>query len=131
MAERVSRPHKISNVTAGFMLAIAVIFDGIQGLLTLTIFGALFSWFFTFLALVIFGVWFAILGINYFSGRAAGLKIASVFGSAIAEMVPFINGLPAITAGVAGIIVSSRLEEKGAPRQAANDNAPHNHRNTA
>ncbi len=111
-------PHKISNVEAGFMIAVALILDGIQFLFTLFVITSFFSILVTVLAICIFGVWFAIHRVNYFSGRKTGAKILSVFGSMFVELVPLIDGLPAITAGVIGIIVSTRLEERSARKAA-------------
>jgi hypothetical protein len=105
-------PHKISNVAAAGMLGVALILDLVQFLLTLAILTVLVNILITFLAVCIFGIWFAVMGINYFQGRKAGLKVLSSFGATIIELVPVIDGLPGITAGVLGIIVSSRLEER-------------------
>lgn len=104
-------PHRISTTTAFFMIVVAVLLDLIQFVFTLFVITSLLSELVTFFALCVFGVWFAILGVNYFSGKKVGLKLASVFTSAIVELVPLIDGLPAITAGVVGIIVSVRKED--------------------
>lgn len=105
-------PKRIGNVVAGLMLATALTFDGLQFLLTLTVFGSIASPLITFVALCIFALWFLIYGINYIGGRKAGVKLAATMGTVVAEMVPFINGLPAITAGVLGILYASRKEDE-------------------
>ncbi len=104
-------PHKISNITAAFMIGLALLLDGFQFLLTLLVVTAPLSIFIAFLSICIFGVWFALCKVNYFSGKGAGLKSFSVFGSTILELVPFLDGLPGITAGVIGVIVGSRMGE--------------------
>jgi hypothetical protein len=104
--------RKISNITAFFMIIVALLFDLLQFLLTIMVITAPLSILVTFFALCIFGVWFAVLGVNYFSGRKVALKTLSAIGSVIVEMVPLIDGLPAITAGVAGVILGTRLENK-------------------
>lgn len=111
MAEAVT-PHKISNITAGFMIMLALLFDLLQFLLTIFVVTALLAELVTFFALCVYGVWFAIMRVNYFSGNKTGLKAASAFGSAVLELVPVLDGLPGITMGVIGVIAGTRLEEK-------------------
>lgn len=105
-------PKRINNVIAGLMLATAATCDGLQILLTLTVFGSIASPLITFVALCVFALWFLIYGINYIGGRRAGLKFAAVAGTAVAELVPFINGLPVTTIGVFAVIYASRKEDE-------------------
>lgn len=105
-------PKRISNLVAGLMLGTALIFDGLQVLLTLTVVGSVASPLITFAAVSMFALWFLIYGINYIGGRKAGIKLASTVGATVAELVPLINGLPAITLGVLGVIYASRKEDK-------------------
>lgn len=118
-----SQPKKqrISVVTAICMVALAVIFDGIQDILlfinVLPVIGqvidVVFSWFISFLAAVSFGVWFALLRVNYFSGRKSGQKLLVMFSSIIVELIPYIDALPAITFGVVSLIIITRIEDAG------------------
>lgn len=102
-----------------FMLLVALIGDMFQFLLNLAdiipVLGfaiSLLAILVTFFEMCIFGVWFAIMGINYFSGKKSGMKTLSAFGSLAIEAIPLLDALPGITMGVLGIIISSRLEEK-------------------
>lgn len=108
-----SKGPQISNINAGFMIATALIFDAVQVLLTISVFLIPLSWLVTGLSITIFGVWFAVLGVNYMSGRKAGIKMLSALTATVGELVPVINALPAFTAGVVMIIISTRLEDKG------------------
>lgn len=105
-------PKRISNLVAGLMLGTALIFDGLQALLTFTLIGSVASPLVTFAAVSVFALWFLIYGINYIGGRKAGIKLASTVGATVAELVPLINGLPAITLGVLGVIYASRKEDE-------------------
>lgn len=110
--------QRISGTTAGFMLAVAAILDGLQVLLTIPVIFAPLSILVTFLAACIFGIWFAILGVSYVSGKNAGLKLFSAAGSLVVELVPLLDGLPTIVAGVSGVIFATRLEDAAAIRKA-------------
>lgn len=101
---------RVGNITAGIMIATAVLFDGLQALLILTVLGSLLSYFFTFLATIIFSLWFLLLKVNYF-GKGSGNNLLIALGAAVTELVPFINAFPAITAGVVGLIVQSRIQD--------------------
>ncbi len=89
------------------MIAIAVLIDGVQALLALTVFASILGSFITFVAGFGFWLWFTILGVKYDSKKAlTGL------GSVVAELVPLLNALPAMTAGVVITIILDRLEAK-------------------
>lgn len=104
------KKHTIGTVTAGLMIAFALVFDGIQALLTVSVFLLPFSIFVTFFSVIGFSIWFALLGISY-SGRFGAARILTMIATAVAELAPIINALPAITAGVIGLIVLSRFED--------------------
>lgn len=110
-----ARPHRIGNVTAFFIIATAVLFDAAQFFLNfIPVLGQVAGLFITFLAISIFGVWFLLLGVNYFSGKKAGLKMIASLGSVIAELVPLFSAFPAMTLGVVVVIIATRLEGRGA-----------------
>lgn len=67
--------------------------------------------FISILAFLGFGFFFFFSGVNYFSGKRAALKLIAAFGSLVIELVPLLDALPAITAGVVGIIIASRIED--------------------
>lgn len=114
--------QRIGNVTAFLMISMAVIFDAVQFLLNfIPGLGQIAGLFITFLTATIFGLWFLLLGVSYFGGKKAGLKMTAAFGSVITELVPIVSALPAITMGVVVIIIATwaedRLPTKIAPRQ--------------
>jgi hypothetical protein len=102
-------PHKVGNVTAGLMIASALLIDGIQGLLVISVLLLPLGWFLSILGLILFFIWFALCGVNYSAG--GGKKLLTMLATALVEFAPVINGLPATTAGVIGIIVQTRIEE--------------------
>ncbi len=118
---------RIGPLTAGFMVGFALLFDAIQFFLSLlaTIdaigWGIIaLAWFVSCLAFIIFGLWFFICGINYFTGKQAALRLLSVFSAVVLELMPLVMNLPAVTAGVIAVIVTSRIEDlagKGATLQ--------------
>jgi len=109
----------------GFMLGAAAILDLIQIILTLFVFTAPLAELSTFIAMPLFGIWFLILGVSYFGGKRATAKVVSALGSAVVELIPFLDAVPGITLGVYGVIRASRKEDKEKyeeQRKAANDN---------
>ena len=104
------KKHTIGNVTAGFMITVALLMDGVQFLLTLSVLLVPLSWLVTFFSIILFWLWFVLSGVKY-SGTNGGKRLLIMLGTAVAELVPFINALPAITAGVIGTIVQTRLED--------------------
>ena len=63
----------------------------------------------TFLFSVGFALWFFILGA--YSGKGAEKKVLTSLVSVVAEFVPVINAVPAITAGIIINITLSRLDD--------------------
>ena len=106
------KKRRIGTITAVFMVTLAVIIDLVQFLLNLTVFLALASLYLTFLAASIFGIWFALLGVSYFSGKKSGLKMIAAIGGLFTELVPFINALPATTVSVIAVILISKVEDR-------------------
>ena len=104
------KKHTIGNVTAGLMIAFALLMDVIQGFLTLSIFLIPFSWFITIFSFTALWLWFVLAGVKY-SGNAGGKRILIMIASIITELIPVINAIPAVTAGVIGTIGQTRLED--------------------
>ena len=104
------KKHTVGNVTAGLMLAAALLFDGLQFLLTLSVLLLPLSLFLTFLSMTMFFLWFALLGVKY-TGSGGGRKLLVMLAASVAELVPVVNALPAVTAGVVGVIVQTRIED--------------------
>lgn len=104
------KKHTVGNVTAGFMIAGALLIDGLQALMTFTVLLLPLSIFLTFFAAIGFGLWFALMGVKYI-GNDGGKKLLTALAATIAELAPVINVIPATTAGVIGIIVQTRIED--------------------
>lgn len=109
---------RIGNITAGLMIGVALIFDAVQFFLsmlaTIDAIGwgiVALAWFVSYLAFIIFGLWFFVCRINYFTGKQAALRLLSVFSAIVLEMMPLVMNLPAVTAGVVAVIVTSRIED--------------------
>ncbi len=102
--------ERIDNVTAGFMIGVAALIDGVKFFLDLTVVADLFTWILGGAAAVIFFMWFMIKGVNYNGPKAASQMLVSL-SAVIVDLVPFINALPATTAGVLGVIINSRIED--------------------
>lgn len=102
--------QRISSVTAFFLIGAALIFDGISFLLTPLIGLGIIV---TIFAYITFFIWFALLDVKFMSGKRAFQKLGTMGGTAIIDALPVIGGLaPAITVGVAIIIVITYLEDK-------------------
>ena len=116
--------YRISGVTAGFIICLAVLVDVAQIVLTLTVIGSVVSFF---LGVVLcFGLWliFTLHGVKY-SGTGGLKKIAASFGTMALEVVPIIDALPFATIGASIVINETRKEDKkkhADMKQAANDN---------
>lgn len=113
---------RVSVLTALFMMIVALLFDMLQFFVSflhaLPVIGnaaaIVFTWFLGVIATISFALWFTLLGVSYF-GKNSTKKLTVVIGATVAEMVPIINALPAITLGVAAIILIARSEDsKGA-----------------
>lgn len=91
------------------MLLLAVIADACQFLLTLSVLLIPLSLLFTFLCGVGFALWFFLLGA--YSGKGAEKKALTSLVSVVAEIIPVINAVPAITAGVLINIALTRLDD--------------------
>ncbi|MES2668469.1 MAG: hypothetical protein V4644_02160 [Patescibacteria group bacterium] len=101
--------HKVGNITAGLMVALALLIDGVQFLLSLTVLLLPLSIFVTFIGFVTFGLWFALCGVNYMSG--GGKKLLTGLAATVTELIPVINAVPATTLGVVAIIAQTRIED--------------------
>ncbi len=103
------KKYTIGNVTAGLMIVLALIVDGLQILLTLTGFLIPLSLLLTFFSVVGFSVWFFMLGA--YKGKGAEKKVLTSLAASVAEIVPILNAFPATTAGVVINIALSRIDD--------------------
>jgi hypothetical protein len=110
--------QRIKIPMAILMVGVALIFDAIQFVLLYfnallgagTVIDFVVSSVVTFWASAIFWVWFKWKGVNYFDKNAAK-KMLIMFGSFIVELVPLLDAIPAITAGVIALIIQTRIED--------------------
>lgn len=94
---------RIENFTAGGILMVAVLFDTMQAFLFFVPIGILFQ--------LILGLWFMRLGVNYFTGRRAAIKVFTLFFTLLFGFVPVLNMLPEITLGTVVMLAVSRIED--------------------
>jgi len=90
------------------MMGFAFSLDGLQFLADLTVFLLPLSILATILAFI-FPIWFLLHGAYH--GRSAGLKLLASFGSIGLELIPIVNALPLIAAGVFLNIALSRIDD--------------------
>src|SRR6185437_5296383 len=115
------RKQRVTAITAIFLVGTALALDLLQDLaLFVNVIPALgqalyvaASWFISILAAIVFGIWFAILGVNYFTGKKAAMKVLIAFASLVVELVPFLDALPAITFVVVALIIVTKTEDAG------------------
>jgi hypothetical protein len=94
------------------MIVVAMTIDFLQCIFTfIPGFNIVANFILAVLALCIFGIWFALLDINYFSGKKVVAKILTLFSTSIIELMPILDALPMVTVGVTGIILISRVED--------------------
>lgn len=104
--------YRVSPVVGGFMVALAVIADLFQVLLTLTGIFAIAGTLVSFFTLTILGVWFTILRVSFIEGRRGVSKFLTVLTTSVAEIIPFVGGLPTLTIGTILTIRISRQEDR-------------------
>lgn len=103
--------YRIGTITAGLMIGVAVLVDGLQFLLTLTVIGSLVAMLVSAFAWITFVLWFALLGVSYFD-RGAATRGLILLSSIIVELIPLVNALPATTLGVVALVIHTRIEDK-------------------
>ena len=110
---------RVGNFMGGALIALAFLFDLIQFLVSFlhvvpwvgNAIAFVVALFITCFAYITFGIWFALLRVNYFTGKQAALKILTLIGTLGLELIPLIDALPAITAGVITMVIVSRIED--------------------
>lgn len=100
---------RIPLVIAASMVVTALLFDLANGLINLIPFvGQVVSSIGGLLGMLTFWVWFQLQGVNFVSARRA----IALFGASLIELIPVLNVLPALTAGVITTIVLTNLEDR-------------------
>jgi hypothetical protein len=90
------------------IVATALLFDGLQALLTLSWFGVILNPIISILAAFVFQRWFKIYGINMFSKDNMGL----FYGTIAAELIPYFDALPVWTTSVIVTLVRNRVKHR-------------------
>lgn len=100
---------RINAITAGAMIFVALALD-LSGLLldTLFFFAPIFGFIISFIAWILFAIWFLLLGIGLLSAR----RLAAFGSGIVIEAVPVLNMLPGITVSVVAIIIMVKLEDR-------------------
>jgi|GEM_PF-6589739 len=107
---------RISFVTAFFLIATAVTFDLIGGLAAFVPgLGTVVAVF----AYILFFLWFALLGVQFMSGKKALQKLGTMAVGFIVEALPFLGALPALTMSVILIVLITYAEDKKAAAKRA------------
>jgi ribosomal protein L25 (general stress protein Ctc) len=109
---------RIGTLTASLLVGTALIFDALQGLVTLVASVPIpplqpiivLAWYLSGLAFTIFLLWFKFLGVNYLD-RNANVKLLTIILAFAFESVPIVSMIPALTLGVVAMIVISRYED--------------------
>ncbi|MDO8510421.1 MAG: hypothetical protein Q7S15_02245 [bacterium] len=97
----------ISDITAAFMVGTALVYDGVQFLLTfIPVLGWLISSIIGLWAWMHFFTWFKIRGVSFGSSK----RTLTMGGSLVAEVLPILNALPAWTFAVVMILISVKGE---------------------
>lgn len=109
--------YRINWVTGGFILALTLVIDGVQILLTLTLVGSIISMVLG--AMMGFILWliFILHRVKY-SGTGGFKKAGTLALSVLVEFIPFADMLPAITTGALLTILETRKEDRAAFAQA-------------
>ena len=119
MAEETPQKPRIGGFTAGLLITFALLCDVLQFLFS---FFHVIPWignavafvvvlFITIVSYVVLGLWFALLRINYFTGKRAALKVLTMLATFSIELIPLLDSLPAMTAGVLTMVIVSRIED--------------------
>lgn len=102
--------YRIGTVQAFCMLLVALFFDIVQLLLTITIIGALATWIFGVIAWCIFTLWFLLNRVAFWDH--GGKKALTALFGIVLESLPFTGGLPLLTVSVMIVIWLSHREDK-------------------
>lgn len=97
---------QLDKTTLAFMLSVALLFDLIQALLTIFLITSLITPIISAGAWVTFFIWFKMHGISLGTAK----RSLTMGGSLIAEVIPFLNFLPAWTLMVFLIYLTTKLE---------------------
>lgn len=95
------KPQRINNFQGASLILVAIILDLLS---LIPVVNILVSG----LAVLIFGVWFYMLGVGFINPR----RFAAAAMSFLVEIIPFISWLPGITVAVITTIIMVKSEDK-------------------
>lgn len=117
---REDHPRPIGLITIIFLVVVALVFDGLQGIVGLLVsftvvlipLGVGFNFFLMLLAQCIFFVWFLLLGrLMVRNMRGAVSRFVIFITEFIAEILPLMNVFPSITGGVISFVLITIAED--------------------
>ena len=108
------KKNRIGLITALALVLVALLFDGAQFLVGLIPFiDIVLLPVVGITASIIFWLWFLLIDPSLMSGVKAFKNQLAMAGMTIATVIPFLDMLPEITAGVVAVIIISRAEDMG------------------
>lgn len=112
--ETPEKKPRIGLLTALALVLVALIFDGGQFLVGLIPFlDIVLLPIVGITASIVFWIWFMLIDPSLMSGAKAFKNQLAMAGMSIATVIPFLDMLPEITAGVVAVILISRAEDMG------------------
>lgn len=95
------KKSRINNFSAGSLILVALLLDLVSLIPVVNIVSS-------FLAILIFGVWFYILGVGFINPK----RFATAIIALVVEMVPVISWLPGLTAAVIATVIMVKSEDR-------------------
>jgi len=100
--------QRINNVTAIFMIVVALLYDAAQAFLDFILIGLAVNWILDIWAWLTFFIWFKLKGVSFANPKRA----VSLNGGFILELIPAVNVLPIWTAAVIILVITVKTEDK-------------------
>ena len=101
MDENAKKKTHIDWLQGFFLISVALFFDLLSFVPIVNFVSSLFAW-------LTFSLWFYLRGASFMHPG----RLATAATSAVLEFIPFVSWLPTITAGVIGLIVMVKLEDR-------------------
>lgn len=101
--------QRIGNTTAVMMICVALFFDALQILATVAVIGVVIGPLVSLFAFLTFFTWFKIKGIPFVAGRK---RVGVWVLTGLAEFLPLLGAIPAVTLGIIAVILITKAEDK-------------------
>jgi hypothetical protein len=95
------KPQRINSLNAGLLILAAIIFDLLSIIPLINVITAFVAW-------LIFGVWFYLLGVGFMNPK----RFATIAVSLIIGVIPVLSVLPELTVAIIAIIIMVKSEDK-------------------